>query len=468
MNIQRFEAPDMPTALREVHRALGPEAVILEAKPRSRADGRPGVVVLAALDRHAASGASPAAAAARRVAASAPAPSTHLQALAQASARSPRAVARRAATPERAAVPWAESIAAVARSAVARPAAAAAEPFASPAESLVSAGAGAEVARLREQVRHLSGLVASDHFSRLPQGLRELYSDLVAAEVDANLAFALLGRLAQAARGGLPAQAELAPLRRLLHSLLPAATASLAARPGEKVLVAGPAGAGKTLVAAALAVAALRRGLRPGLLSIDAFRAGGAAALEPYARALGIPYGSAFDPSELTAAHLPGFGGCNVLLIDTPALARGEEEPGLHIRRFQEALGGTRTIVVLPATAKVRDLLGMLELGTPLAPEGLIFTRLDETAARGGLLSLSVKSRLPICGVTLGREIASALREASSEEIVTWALGAAREVRAADPVAPAARELAPRETATIERAWTAPTASRAARLGLAG
>jgi flagellar biosynthesis protein FlhF len=422
MKIQRFTAPDMASALRDVRRELGPDAVILEAKTMPRDGDQSGVVVLAAMDRHHAP---------PREVPSSP----RLRALADAApptARGESLRLREELEPPESAHP--ESPEPLTPPLLPQP-----QPHA-PRRTLAHASASdTELETLRGRVRLLNRLVASDHFSHIPAPLRELYLDLVAADVDSNLSFGLLQRLAAQSPDDLRTRPDLGALRRQLVTLLPEAHARPGDRAGEVVFLIGPAGAGKTTVAGGLAARCLRLGLRPGLVSIDTFRAGGPRALEHYAGLLGVPCAAAFDPQDLTPAAGFDLSECDVLLVDTPALVPDDPEAPEHIARFRAALNAPSTQLVLPATAKVRDLAAFLDRAARFDPAGLIFTKVDETATFGGLLSLSLKSQLPVGLLGAARCVADGLVEVTREDLVTLALGPQMPPPMAQPHVPARR-----------------------------
>jgi flagellar biosynthesis protein FlhF len=418
MRIQRFTAPDMAAALREVRRQLGSDAVILEAKTLPARKGEAGgVIVLAALDRHLEP---------RMQAPTAP----HLRAL----------VAEAPSAPPSLGGPRAQASNPALR-----------EPMIEADRVAVHA----ETEELRDRVRYLNRLVASDHFSRIPPRWRELYLDLISAEIDSNLAFGLLQRFAVQNPDDASASPELDELRRQVVALLPEPGARPGDRAGDVVLVVGPTAAGKSTVAAGLASRCLQTGLRPGLVSIDTFRAGGPAALEQVACLLGVPFAAAFEPEDLAHEAAAGLAVCDVLIVDTPALAPQDPETFEHIERFRSALTSPVVQLVLPATAKVRDLVVALELCTPLAPASLIFTRADETASFGGLLSLSIKSQLPVSLMTISRRIVDGLVDVTREDLVTLALGCATVAPARTP-APE-REIRPHVRRLVPAPWEVAT-----------
>ena len=426
----------MARALEAVRRSLGPDAVILETRPVS-GEGRErrGVEVVAAADRHpdglgALSGGRPAWQPERASAVPAEGPASDPAHTRPASHPRPRPAPRPlppvAPRPVPGGAPWPG------------PGASFGAAPGSPAGD-----AGAETARLRRRVAHLSRLVASEHFSRLPARLRDLYCDLATADVDANLAYSLIEILAGEAPLPVDGDVDLTPLRRRLTELLDDRAGADPMGAGEAApaahLLVGAAGAGKTTVAAALAAWILARGCRPALISCDTWRAGGGCALEHTARLLGVPFLSAFSPDEVAAETERRLRGYAPLILDTPALSRRDGALVDELRAWAATLPGTLVHLVLQATEKLTDAAALLETARGIAPASLVFTRMDETASFGGPLTLSLKARLPVSFLNAGRDITRSLRACSTEELVALALDAAQPAAPAVPPASRAR-----------------------------
>jgi len=377
MKIQRFTADDMPSALRAARRRLGAEAVILEAKAVTE-QGRRRVTVVAALDRHPGQ--------------PAPLPPPH---------ESPVTPPRRRAQPPL------------------RPSVQEAPPPREPAASAPDD----ERAALQRRLAYLNRLVASDHFSHLPIPLREIYLDLIAADVDSNLSFGLLRAIAERGPVDLMTPPDLEPLAARFAALLPAARVRPGEEAGRVLLLVGPPGAGKTTVAAALAARAVRRGLHPGLVSIDTFTAGGSARLEQYARILDLPCTTAFTPDELAGATGARLAACDLLIVDGPAIVHGDPAAAASLEGFCDALTDPELHLVLPASGKVADLARIQAAHDPWQPRTLIFTQVDQTTARGGILSVSIKARCPVSYWLAGRDIVSDLQPADPAALVALVFG---------------------------------------------
>ncbi len=469
MRIRRFTARDMTEALRVVRETLGPEAVILEAKASAEGRGtRGGVTVMAAVDRHPETqpdrrptfGAGEASGGRRPRGPGGPGNDSGDRNVAHARAatgrtpaRSPRASGlvdepirlTRGAAGERATAsgggpasartpaigrgasqPWAKL-----RGAGRGPLGLIEETALEPADEAPGiaerspAGLSPqeqEIKRLQSRVFYLNRLITSDHFSTIPIPLRELYLDLLDAEVDSNLSFAILRDLAQRTKADIVSGPQKGPLRERLLRVVPQGEA-ITAKPGRRVvLLVGAPGSGKSVVAASLAAQSLRLGRRPGLMSLDSFHPDGSTSLAHYARLLDIPFVSLLEPQDLARAEDVRLAGCDLLLIDTPGISRQEREAVTLVRGFQLAFAQPEVHAILDATSRVRDSADVLDLLRHFQLASLIFTKVDLTKSYGGILSLSLKTRTPVSHWGWGQRILQDLRTFDPETLVDLVL----------------------------------------------
>ena len=390
MRIRRFTARDMTEALRLVRESLGPEAVILEAKgvPEGRGP-RGGVTVMAAVDRHpeTRNERPPAFGAVEGeggVGGDADRRGSGLIEEPQRFPGRPTAGRARSAEPDLPGLPRREA------------------GQAGPLEQ--------EIKRLQSRLFYLNRLITSDHFSTIPIPLRELYLDLLEAELDSNLAFAILRDIAEHTTSDIVSGPQLEPLRERLLKVVPRGE-PIPQRPGRRVvLVVGPPGAGKTLTVTSLAAQSQRAGRRPGIVSLDSFRPGGATGLEHYAHILDLPFASVLEPQDLATIGDARLGQADLLLVDTPGISLHEREAVSLVRRFQLQFVDPEVHAVLDATSRVSDSAAALDLLRHFRLTSLIFTRLDLTSRHGGILSLSLKTRVPVSHCGWGQRVLADLR----------------------------------------------------------
>ncbi len=358
----------MTEALKLVREALGPEAVILETRAVREGRGpRKGVMVMAAVDRHL-------------------------------ETRSKETPAFGRPTAER------EGPAAEAPRMPARP------------------RLEEEVKRLQGRLFYLNRLITSDHFSTIPIPLRELYLDLIEAEVDSNLAFTLLKEVAEEKPTSILSVPRFDVVRERLRRAIPRGRPIPEDPQRRVVLLVGPPGSGKTTLTTSLAGRCLQAGRRPGLISIDTFRAGGPARLEHYAQVLDVPFVSVSRPADLMDAAARSLSGCDLILVDTPGITVREREAVKLVRQIQLSMAEPEVHGVLSATSKVRDSAAVLELLTRFHLSSLVFTRMDVTNSYGGVLSLSLKTRLPVSHLAWGRRVLEDLRDCAPDDLISLVL----------------------------------------------
>ena len=196
-------------------------------------------------------------------------------------------------------------------------------------------------------------------------------------------------------------------------SVLPAAARILGGMlrsleiPGPKARVTafvGPTGVGKTTTLAKLAArAAVEEGLDVALVTLDTYRMAAVDQLRAFADLMEAPLSVVFTPKDLKEA-LARYKQVDRIFIDTPG--RGP----MDLRRVKEiraylAGAGVKSLLVLPAGARIGDLRAAGRTFGTLEPAGLVITKWDETTAPGGAVSFSLETGLPLAWVTDGQEV---------------------------------------------------------------
>lgn len=249
---------------------------------------------------------------------------------------------------------------------------------------------------------------------RGPASLRLFYRRLAEQDVPDTTAQALLG--------GVQRKGKLTPaaVRRLLADRLTVTPCSWDRTEGRprRIAFVGPTGAGKTTTMAKVAAKAqLAHGRRIGLVTMDTYRIGAIPQLKVYAELLRAPLEVAAQPTEMARA-LRALASRDLVFIDTigrSPLGRSMEE----LIPFLEAAGADEVHLVLPATTRSADLLKAAGAFARLRPNRLCFTKLDETAHYGGILTVSHETGLPLTWLGVGQEVPDDLEEARGERIAT-------------------------------------------------
>lgn len=277
----------------------------------------------------------------------------------------------------------------------------------------LSSTSGEESAQ-RARIEYLGRLVRSEHFSAIPLPLRELYLDLVDAEIDANLVFQILSKMGNAPMPGQFATAPPDQLLALLRKLVRVGGAVQASDPPRVIALVGPTGVGKTTTVAKIAGhAAFHLRKRVGLVSTDSYRIFGAQHLASYAALMGMTFESATDTAALQRVVSRYAEKCDLLLIDTSGRSPRDPEGIAETERLLAACPDLDVHLVLAANSRVRDQALALERFSTLPIRHLIFTKLDETTRRGGLFTVALKAARPVSYLGTGQEVPDDLEEAT-------------------------------------------------------
>lgn len=174
-----------------------------------------------------------------------------------------------------------------------------------------------------------------------------------------------------------------------------------------RILVAGPAGAGKTATCAKLAARILLAGGQACLASTDDWRVGGAEQLRRYAEAMGCAFEEATKPDDLStlAGRLPAG---TTLVVDTPGIDPQRAAEVDALAAWCNALR-VAPVLVLPAGLDADEAadtaLGFAALGAAT----LVASRVDAARRLGGILSAADAASLALAAAGNSPRIADGL-----------------------------------------------------------
>lgn len=388
MNIRRFAARDMREALREIRSSLGPDAVMLSSHKTAQ-----GVEVIAAMDYD-----DRLLDAVRDGDALAPGGDELLDAE---DSEGSRHSADQSAGPEP-----------VTYEQIARKVQDRAPPHEPPDPEPVEhtaplhAAVGDEVTEEIKDLRHLletqlASLAWNDLNRRTPTRARAL-RQLAKIGVDADLARELADHM--------PASSESVrdrwrvPLQ-LFAGRLPLARRDLA-EVGGIFAVVGPTGVGKTTSIAKIAARfALRHNVNElGLVSADNYRIGAREQLLTFARILGAPMHVAENARELRSV-LDRLANKKLVLIDTAGMSQRDLRLTSQFSTLKVSGHHVYPVLTVSAAADRGSLAETLSVFQAAKPKALIITKLDEATSLGPVLSLAIRSGLPVAYVSDGQRV---------------------------------------------------------------
>ncbi len=278
-----------------------------------------------------------------------------------------------------------------------------------------------EVSELRQQMERLAGALARSGAGmagvRSDPELSKVFSTLSEAELDADLAYDIVARISSP----VSPEAVRTILGRLVRTAPEVGCAGCAPR---VVALIGPPGAGKTTTLVKLAVRYGVTSRKPAqILSLDTYRIGAAEELRSYASILGVGF-QVLETATALGQALEEHRQKDLVLIDTPGLARNELDNFSDLARFLSASGSIDTHLVLPASMRSRDLKRVAQQYEAFQPRKLLFTRLDETETFGPILNQSIHMGKPLSFLSQGQRIPEDLLPASEELILDLILKA--------------------------------------------
>lgn len=196
--------------------------------------------------------------------------------------------------------------------------------------------------------------------------------------------------------------------------------------PGESLRIAlvGATGVGKTTTAAKLAARySLDNGLRVGLVGVDTYRMGAVDQLEEYAKLLQAPLCVATTDSEMKRA-MRQLADCDVILVDTAGRSPLDARSVGELAGILDAGEVDHVWIAASASTHSGAFASAIDNLSPLAPTGLVLTKLDEQVACGHLWPILSSIDLPTFYLADGQRVPEDLAPADAKRIARALIGA--------------------------------------------
>ncbi len=264
-----------------------------------------------------------------------------------------------------------------------------------------------------------TGRRAGDAY-QLPPAASSLFAHLRDRGVEESVAEELIRHAIDAS--GNKADALFDATRELLGEWLMGCRAPWLAEKGRRILaLVGPTGVGKTTTLAKIgAKAVIESKQKVALITIDTYRIGASEQLTRYGQIMNVPAFVAKDAAELQRA-IDKCKDADLVLIDTAG--RSTEDAVAKQTALLRGVAGVRLQLVLAATASGAQLASVAERYRALKPERLIFTKLDEAVAPGGVLSVAVRIARPVACITDGQQVPEDLHPVEGSSLVDRVIG---------------------------------------------
>ncbi len=177
------------------------------------------------------------------------------------------------------------------------------------------------------------------------------------------------------------------------------------------ICLIGTSGVGKTSTIAKLATYYGRRlNKKVTWICADTVRSGAIAEANTYVDSIGATLKIAYTASDLSEAISQSINaGAEYILIDTPAFNPNRESSVLDLGNLITVIPKRNTWLVLPATAKEKDLNQVYSAVSHFRIRGMVVTKMDETTTFGPIFNILVKHKTPLNYLTFGSNVVNDL-----------------------------------------------------------
>ncbi len=180
----------------------------------------------------------------------------------------------------------------------------------------------------------------------------------------------------------------------------------------------GCSGVGKTTTIAKLAVLQSRRNKkRVGLITLDNYGITAIEELKSYAKIIGIPLETAVNITELKHS-IKKYQDKDLIIIDTPGINPQNKRLIREIKGYFASLSDLRTHLVLSAPTKEKDLIAIADAFKEMNIHRLLFTKIDESSTYGNMVNLLIRTNIPLSFLCCGRKVPDDIEVGSVNKLV--------------------------------------------------
>ncbi len=282
-----------------------------------------------------------------------------------------------------------------------------------------------QLSQLQSKVDDLCRLTTLGARGNLPDSLFRLFTDLIEADVNEDLARELVDRVRHESQDD-PSDASRLKnlLARTIEEEIPIA-GPIQLTPGRRHLVAlvGPTGVGKTTTIAKLAANyRLREKRRVGLITVDTYRIAAVEQLRTYAEIIDLPMEIVATPREMHQA-LARMADLDLILMDTAGRSPRDEVKIQELKSMLAEAAPDQVHLVLSSVASAGTLSKTAAQFAAVGTTALVLTKLDEATSLGNLLPLLRSSGLPLSYLTHGQNVPDDIAPAERARLARIVLG---------------------------------------------
>jgi len=289
-----------------------------------------------------------------------------------------------------------------------------------------------EIVAMRSQMAEVCRRLSARGRPDVCPELLDVYVHLVENEVAEGLAKSLVERVQKdlAGAAGGDRQQVMNHLLKLMAEVI-STSGPIRMRRDRATTVAliGPTGVGKTTTVAKLAARfALLEGKSVALVTTDTYRLAAVDQLYRYGELMRLPVREVSSPTKVRAV-LDELSEMDLVLVDTAGRSQHDDLKMNDLRLFLEAARPDETHLVLSSTSSYRNLTAAVEKFSQFDLDRVLFTKLDEAASCGLLLSVLLRLNKSLSYVTTGQSVPDDIEVGDPFKLARLIVGESTETR---------------------------------------
>ncbi|MCM3160519.1 flagellar biosynthesis protein FlhF [Metabacillus litoralis] len=272
------------------------------------------------------------------------------------------------------------------------------------------------------ELKRLVQTISSDEKMELyPEPLQLLLQKMIKQDISSSLRTQIMGELLEYwynEKGNVTVEQLIKKQQELFASRISNLEFGGISYKKKYINVIGPTGVGKTTTLAKLAAeCVLQKKKKVAFITTDTYRIAAIEQLKTYAKILDVPMEVCYTIEDFKEAKKK-LSMYDYVFIDTAGRNFLEEKYVSDLEKIIDFNEEMETYLVLAATAKSSDMLAVYEQFSVIPISKLIFTKLDETATRGTLFDVMIKTKKGIAYTTHGQDVPDDIEAATRERIV--------------------------------------------------